>query len=60
MTGQGVLPRAVHRIDDPHPVGFQPLQVIVSFLTEHRITGSFGPQPTLQQGVGSAVTLVTE
>jgi hypothetical protein len=39
---------------------FQPGQVVVGFLAEHRITGPLVPQPPQQQVVRQAVTGIAE
>ena len=39
---------------------FQPDQIVMSFLAEHRIAGPLGPQPAQQQLVGVEVTGVAE
>ena len=47
--GDGELAGAVHRVDDPHPVGVHPGQVVDGFLGEHRVVG-----PVDAAGRGSA------
>ena len=35
------LAGAVQRVDDPHPVGLEPGQIVVGFLAEHRVIGGY-------------------
>ena len=56
----GVLPGAVKGVDDPHPVGLQPGQVVVGLLGEHRVAGALLPQSAQQQRVGTDVSGITE
>ncbi|COV45341.1 Uncharacterised protein [Mycobacterium tuberculosis] len=55
-TRCGELAGAIQRVNNPHPIGFQPGQIVVGLLTEHCVTRPFGLQPSQQQRVSLAVT----
>ena len=57
---QRVLPGAVQRIDDPHPIGLQALEIVVRLLGQHGITGSLSPQPLQQHRISPDVAGVTQ
>ncbi len=52
--------RAVHRVDDPDPVGLDAGKVVDRLLAEHGITGAGLGQAIEDQRVGSTVALVAE
>ena len=56
----GELPGAVERVDDPHPVGPQPLEVVVRLFGQHRVIGPLVTQAAQNQRVGADISGVTE
>ena len=56
----GELPRAVERVDDPHPVGVHPRQVVDGLLRQHRVGGAFARQAVEDQRVRPLVPGVAE
>ena len=56
----GELPGSVQRVDDPHPVGVHPRQVVDGLLGQHRIGGTIARQAIEDQRVGPLVAFVAE
>lgn len=54
------LSGAVDGVDDPHPVGLQPCQVVGRLLGEDGVVGPVFAQPIEDQRVGPGVTGVAE
>jgi hypothetical protein len=51
-----VLPRAVQRIDDPHPLGSQPDLIVRRLLAQNRVSRPLVGQPSQQQLVRPEIT----
>ena len=56
----GELPGPVERVDDPHPVGIDPRQVVDGLFGQHRVGGPLARQAVEDQRVGPLVPGVAE
>ncbi len=60
VAADGEFPGSVQRVDDPHPVGVHPRQVVDSLLGQHRVGGAFARKAVQDQPVGPFVARVAE
>ncbi len=56
----GELPGSVERVDDPHPVGVHPRQVVDGLFRKHRVGGALARQAVEDQRVRPLVAGVAE